>query len=117
MVIKVSKLKRRTCDACGGTGLCLSVISDGKGYVAEECYTCDGKGYVEEPVTELVVTKEIGFWSDWDMVKAYARNSKAEHLYNQLSNTQSITEVADTIDSMDEQTAKDVLKKFVYARR
>lgn len=40
----------------------------------------------------------------------------AEDIFNQLKSTQSMNEVADTIESLDENMAKLVLKKFVYSR-
>ncbi len=51
-----------------------------------------------------------------DMDNMIRDSIKAEEIFNLLKTTQSITEVADIIDSLDEKMAKLVLKKFVYSR-
>ncbi len=41
---------------------------------------------------------------------------EAEKIFNILQNTNSMTQVADIVDTLDESMAKMVLKKFVYSR-
>jgi len=41
---------------------------------------------------------------------------KAEEIYKKLISSNSIDDITDTIDSLDENMAKLVLRKFVYAR-
>lgn len=51
-----------------------------------------------------------------EMGKIYEEQSKANDLFKTLSTTQSMNEVYDIIESMDENMAKLVLRKFIYSR-
>lgn len=48
--------------------------------------------------------------------KAIQKAVQVEEIFKKLQSTQSMTEIADIVDSLDENMAKLVLKKFVYAR-
>lgn len=43
--------------------------------------------------------------------------TEAEKIYNKLKETRSMPEVADIIDNLNEEMARLVLKKFVYAQK
>lgn len=51
-----------------------------------------------------------------EIEKIYEEQSKADDLFKTLSTTQSMSEVYDIIESIDENMAKLVLKKFIYSR-
>lgn len=48
--------------------------------------------------------------------KMIEKSNEAEDLYEKLRETESMCDVDDIVESMDEDTAKMVLKKFVYSR-
>ena len=48
--------------------------------------------------------------------KMIEKSNEAEALYEKLRETESMCDVDDIVESMDEDTAKMVLKKFVYSR-
>lgn len=50
------------------------------------------------------------------VAKMLQESAKAEEVFNALCTTQSMSEVADTVDSLSESMAKLVLKKFVYSQ-
>lgn len=51
-----------------------------------------------------------------NMEKIYEELSKANDLFKFLRETSSMSEIHDIIESMDENVAKLVLKKFIYSR-
>lgn len=51
-----------------------------------------------------------------EVEKLIEESGKAEEIFKVLKSTQSMSDVADTIESLDENMAKLVLKKFVYSR-
>lgn len=50
-----------------------------------------------------------------EIEKFYEENSKADALFNELQNI-SVNDVYKIVNSMDETTAKLVLKKFIYSK-
>jgi hypothetical protein len=51
-----------------------------------------------------------------EMEKMFEEQNKANDLFIKLKETQSMSEVSDIVESMDENMAKLVLKKFIYSR-
>ena len=51
-----------------------------------------------------------------EIEKMFEKQEKANGLFRKLKETQSISEVSNMVESMDEDMAKLVLKQFIYSR-
>lgn len=51
-----------------------------------------------------------------EMEKMFEEQDKANDLFVKLKETQSMSEISDIVQSMDDNMAKLVLKKFIYSR-
>lgn len=51
-----------------------------------------------------------------EIKKIIEESSKAEEIYQKLKSAKSMSNVADIVDTLDENMTKLVLKKFVYSR-
>lgn len=51
-----------------------------------------------------------------EIEKMYQEQEKANDLFETLKNTQSMSDISDIVESMNENMSKLVLKKFIYSR-